>query len=216
MERFNTLHILSPSRKMARPQSINFEHRGAFSSECGEIREVWGSARRDKMSSGWACPRARSALSRERALPAVPTRKWRTTSSHYFDLRRAEEPGTGTRWRFRSAAVRTIFFVVPTVSVDGKDAWFVMSVDFDEALGFCAVRTNIVPVLCLRLGTPRRCCPGISRILSCNRLVPALFLHSLVPPLSPSLSRYSYHLWRLCVATGGETLFENVCLSASL
>ena len=55
--------------------------------------------------------------------------------------------------------------------------------DFEEALGRCDVRTNtVVPVLCLRLGKPRRCCT--SRILSCNGLVHALFLQSLVLPLS--------------------------------
>ena len=92
---------------------------------------------------------------------------------------------SGTRWRFRSAK-RTSFFVVITVSVDGKEAWSVRSVDFEEAPGRCDVRTNtVVPVLCLRLGTPRRCCT--SRILSCNG-VHALFLQSLGPPLSPSLS----------------------------
>ena len=92
----------------------------------------------------------------------------------------------GTRWRFRSAK-RTSFFVVITVSVDGKEAWSVRPMDFEEAPGRCDVRTNtVVPVLCLRLGTPRRCCT--SRILSCNG-VHALFLQSLVPPLSPSRSR---------------------------
>ena len=33
-----------------------------------------------------------------------------------------QKTSSGTRGRFRSAAVRTIFFVVFTVSVDGKEA----------------------------------------------------------------------------------------------
>ena len=44
--------------------------------------DVWASARRDKMASRWACPRARTSWSRERGQAAAPTRKWRTTSSH--------------------------------------------------------------------------------------------------------------------------------------
>ena len=58
--------------------------------------DVWASARRDKMASRWACPRARTSWSRERGQAAAPTRKWRTTR--------------GTRWRFRSAK-RTSFFL---------------------------------------------------------------------------------------------------------
>ena len=86
-----------------------------------------------------------------------------------------------------------------------------MSVDFEEALGRCDVRTNtVVPVLCLRLGTPRRCCT--SRILSCtDRLVHAL---RLVVSCATSLSlSVSYQQRRLRVALGGETLFETVCPS---
>ena len=104
------------------------------------------------------------------------------------------------------------FFVVITVSVDGKQAWSVMSVGFDEALGRCDVRTNtVVSVLRLRLGTPRRCC--ISRILSCNRLVHALRL-AVSCATSLSLS-----VWIVLTTTkasccnGRETFFETVCLS---
>ena len=85
--------------------------------------------------------------------------------------------------------------------------------DFEVALGRCDVRTNtVVPVLCLRLGTPRRCCT--SRILSCNgvhalscshlcHLSPPLFLDSLI-------SNGGFVLQR------GERHFETVCLSLSL
>ena len=125
-----------------------------------------------------------------------------------------QKTSSGTRWRFRSAAVRTLFFVVFTVSVDGKEAWSVMSVDFEEALGRCDVRTNtVVHVLCLRLGTPRRCCT--SRILSCNRLVHAL---RLVVSCATSLS---LSVWIVLSTTeasccnGGRDTFWN-CLSVSL
>ena len=85
--------------------------------------------------------------------------------AHDFDLRRAEDPQAPVDDFVQRKD--KIFFVVITVSVDGKEAWSVRSVDFEEALGRCDVRTNtVVPVLCLRLGTPRRCCT--SRILSCN------------------------------------------------
>ena len=127
--------------------------------------DVWASARRDKMASWWACPRARSSWSRERGQAAAPTRKWRTTNSHDFDLRRAEDPQAHVDDFVQRKD--KFFFVVITVSVDGKEAWSVRSVDFEVALGRCDVRTNtVVPVLCLRLGTPRRCCT--SRILPCN------------------------------------------------
>ena len=133
-----------------------------------------------------------------------------------------QKTSSGTRWWFRSAAVRTNFFVVFTVSVDGKEAWSVMSVDFEEALGRCDVRTNtVVPVLCFRLGTPRRC--GTSRILSCNRLVHAL---RLVVSCATSLS---LSVWMVLSATeascctgggggGGERHFLKLsaCLSFPL
>ena len=44
------------------------------------------------MASSWACARARASWSRGCAQPAAPTRKWRTTSAHDLDLRRAEDP----------------------------------------------------------------------------------------------------------------------------
>ena len=132
--------------------------------------------------------------------------------AHDFDLRRAEDPQPEARVDDFAQRKGQVFFL--WFSVDGKEAWSVRSMDFEEAPGRCDVRTNtVVPVLCLRLGRPRRCCT--SRILSCNG-VHALFLQSLVPPLSPSLSRLSYQQRRLRVATGGETLFETVCLSPSL
>ena len=176
--------------------------------------DVWASARWDKMASRWACPRARASWSRECGQPAAPTRKWRTTSSDRGRLRSSScrRPScSGTRWHFRSPAARTIFFVV---SVDGKEAWSVMSVDFEEALGRCDVRTNtVVPVLCLRLGTPRRCCT--SRILSWNRLVHAL---RLVVSCATSLS---LSVWIVlstteasCCNEGRDTFWN--CLSVSL
>ena len=97
-----------------------------------------------------------------------------------------------------------------TVSVDGKEAWSVRSVDFEEALGRCDVRTNtVVPVSCLRLGTPRRCCT--SRILSCNgvhalscshlcHLSPPLFLDSLVSNGGFVLQRGERHFLKLSVS----------------
>ena len=151
--------------------------------------DVWASARRDKMASRWACSRARTSWSRERGQAAAPTRKWRTTSSHdsatFVDV--VQKIHSQRHALTISFSEKDKFFVVITVSVDGKEAWSVRPMDFEEAPGRCDVRTNtVVPVLCLRVGTPRRCCT--SRILSCNG-VHALFLQSLVPPLSPSLSR---------------------------
>ena len=71
------------------------------------------------------------------------------------------------------------------------------------------------PVLCLRLGTPRRCCT--SRILSCNGLVHALFLQSLVPPFSPSFLIVLSTTEAPC-CNGGERHFLklSVCLSLFL
>ena len=110
------------------------------------------------------------------------------------------------------------FFLVFTVSVDGKEAWSVLSwsVDFEEALGRWDVRTNtVVPILCLWLArTPRRCCT--SRILSCNRLVHAL---RLVVSCATSLS---LSVWIVLSATEascwGERHFLklSVCLSFPL
>ena len=92
-----------------------------------------------------------------------------------------------------------------------------MSVDFEEALGRCDVRTNtVVPVWCLRLGThtgPRRCCT--SRILSCNRLVHALRLAvSCATSLSLSVCIVLSTTEASC-CTGGRDTFWN-CLSVFL
>ena len=108
---------------------------------------------------------------------------------------------------------QVFFFVVITVSVDGKETWSFRSGDFEVALGRCDVRANtVVPVLCLRLGTPRRCCT--SRILSCNG-VHALSCSHLCHLCLPLFLDSLYQQRRLRVATGGETLFETVCLSLS-
>ena len=94
---------------------------------------------------------------------AAPTRKWRTTGGTTSSSRRSTEARVADFVQRKDK----FFFVVITVSVDGKEALSVRSVDFEAALGRCDVRTNtVLPVLCLRLGTPRRCCT--SRILSCN------------------------------------------------
>ena len=177
------------------------------------MRDVWASARWDKMASRWACPRARTSLSRERGQPAAPTRKRRTTSKTSIFV--VQKTSSGTRWRFRSAAVRKIFFVVITVSVDGKEAWSVMSVDFEEALGRCDIRTNtVVPILCLRLGTPRRCCT--SRILSCNRLVHALRHVSCATSLSLFVWIGLSTTEASCCNGGRDTFWNCLCVSLSL
>ena len=58
--------------------------------------DVWASARRDKMASRWACPRARTSWSRERGQAAAPTRKWRTTARttrrQFVDVVQPEAP----------------------------------------------------------------------------------------------------------------------------
>ena len=76
------------------------------------------------MASRWACPRARTSWSRERGQAAAPTRKWRTTSSHDFDLRRAEDPQPCQRHALTISFSEKdkFFFAVITVSVDGKEA----------------------------------------------------------------------------------------------
>ena len=150
--------------------------------------DVWASARRDKMASRWACPRARTSWSRERTQPAAPTRKWRTTSSHDFDLRRAEGPQAHVDDSFSSRKDK-FFLWWSLCQSTGRKLDLLGQWDFEEALGRCDVRTNtVVPVLCLLLGTPRCCCTSWILSKSCNGLVHALILQSLVPPLSPSLS----------------------------
>ena len=153
---------------------------------------VWASAKRDKMASRWACPRACTSWSRERGQAAAPTEK--IVKMAHDQLARLGDVVQKINSQRHALTISfsekdKFFFVVIsiTVSVDGKEAWSVRPMDFEDAPGRCDVRTNtVVPVLCLRLGTPRRCCT--SRILSCN-WVHSLFLQSLVPPLSPFLSR---------------------------
>ena len=155
--------------------------------------DVWASARVDKMASRWACPRARTSWSGEQAQPAARTKKWSTTSSHDFDLRRAENPQACDD-DFVQQPLGQVFLWSLCQSTGKKldllCQWTLKRRNKEEALvlGRCDVRNNTVSVwVCLPLRTPRRCCS--SGILSCNGLVHALFLQSLVPPPSPSLSR---------------------------
>ena len=105
------------------------------------------------------------------------------------------------------------------MSVDGKEAWSVRSVDFEEALGRCDVRTNtVVPVSVLATGNTSTLLSQASRILSCDGLVHALFLQSLVPPLSLPLFLDSLINNGGFVLQRGERHFLrlSVCLSPSL
>ena len=90
--------------------------------------ERWGMSEQAQGETKWRLgERARVRVyhghARERGQPVAPTRKWRTTSSHDFDLRRAEDPLAQVRVDdFVQQPLGQVFFVVITVSVDGKEA----------------------------------------------------------------------------------------------
>ena len=122
-------------------------------------------------------------LRRQQENGARPARPTRTT----FDLHRAEDPQARVG-DFVQRKDKFFFCGDHCVSRREKNLDLFRSVDFEVALGRCDVRTNtVVPVVCLRLGTPRRCCT--SRNQSCNGVHALSQCSGLLPPLSPSLSR---------------------------
>ena len=88
--------------------------------------ERWGMSERAQEETKWRLGELAHVRVHHRHASAVrlrrqhATRKWRTTNSHDFDLRRAEDPQARVD-DFVQRKER-FFFVVITVSVDGKEA----------------------------------------------------------------------------------------------
>ena len=137
--------------------------------------------------------------------------------AHDIDLRRAEDPQARHALTISFSVRKSFFFVLITVSVDGKEAWSVRSVDFEVALGRCNVRTNTSCPSCacdwehLDVAVLPGSCPAMGYMhFSCSHLCHLslpLFLDSLINNGGFVLQRGERHFLKLSVC---------LCLSLSL